>query len=180
MTVLHLDQLSLCLRMHLTCSVYKRIQRMMESNLHGAEHVKGTCLLYSSLECICQMDWTPTVQPSGASACVIASDFDNGTCALKLYLDLLWTVWYRKWECGLDISLLSEWPPKKRLGHLLYFTEPQWTHTHTHRQACRCMSTLSMKEWTNNTIIFKMKDYGHKRGPQWKLLAILGQVGPFM
>lgn len=39
--------------------------------------------------------------------------FGDGTCALKLYLDLLWTVWYRKRERGLNLSAVQRMAPQR-------------------------------------------------------------------
>lgn len=42
----------------------------------------------------------------------IASVCGDGTCALNLYQDLLWTVWYSQRECGLNFSGVSVERPR--------------------------------------------------------------------
>lgn len=76
---------------------------MKESNYHGAERVKEAHLFYI-LNAFAKRTGALTRLPQEHLHVWIAV-FGDGTCALKLYLDLLWTVWYRKRERGLNLSV---------------------------------------------------------------------------
>lgn len=74
---------------------------MKESTYQGAERVKEAHLF---LNAFATRTGTLTRLPQERLHVWIAV-LGDGTCALKLYLDLLWTVWYRKRERGLNLSV---------------------------------------------------------------------------
>lgn len=121
--------------MHLTCSVYKGIQRMKESNYHGAERVKQAHLFFHPLKCICLTDHNSNqAAPPQEHLHVWTAVFGDATCALKLYLDLLWTVWYRKRERGLNLSLFREWLPKRIHNKSGPSLMTHWATMNTHKR----------------------------------------------
>lgn len=81
--------------------------------------------------------FNPNKTPQDRLHVWIVSVCGDGTCALKLYQDLLWTVWYSQRECGLKFSSVALYrervhKPRTRTISVIEYWATMNTHSYTH------------------------------------------------
>lgn len=112
--------------------------------------------------------FNPNKTPQDRLHVWIVSVCGDGTCALKLYQDLLWTVWYSQRECGLNFSSVAlhreqVHKPRTRNVSVIEYWAAMNTHSYTHvwaleawRIGQRLIRTLS--KWRIELIKMGQKD----------------------